>query len=89
MNLKINQLYMSGKETGLDSEFQLKSDAYLEASAKGLDLEEENGYITDLDYNNFGISGYGAGLDLGSKLSSDEEPYVLCCHPRLRFYLLG
>ena len=66
LNLKINQLYMSGKETGLDSEFQLKSDAYLEASAKGLDLEEENGYITDLDYNNFGISGYGAGLDLGA-----------------------
>lgn len=66
LNLKINQLYISGKEAGLDSEFQLKSDAYLEASAKGLDLEEENGYITDLDYNNFGISGYGAGLDLGA-----------------------
>ena len=30
------------------------------------DLEEENGYITDLDYNSFGISGYGAGIDLGA-----------------------
>ena len=50
----------------MDSELQLKADAYLEASAKGLDLEEENGYITDLDYNNFGISGYGAGFDLGA-----------------------
>lgn len=39
---------------------------YLEASAKGLELEEENGYITDLDYNSFGISGYGAGIDLGA-----------------------
>lgn len=66
LNLKINQLYISGKEAGLDSEYQIKSNAYLEASAKGLDLEEENGYVTDLDYNNFGISGYGAGLDLGA-----------------------
>ncbi len=66
INLKINQLYISGKEAGMDSELQLKADAYLEASAKGLDLEEENGYITDLDYNNFGISGYGAGFDLGA-----------------------
>lgn len=66
INLKINQLYISGKEAGIDSELQLKADAYLEASAKGLDLEEENGYVTDLDYNNFGISGYGAGLDLGA-----------------------
>ena len=57
---------MSGKGTGYDSEFQLKADAYMEASAKGLELEEENGYITDLDYNSFGISGYGAGLDLGA-----------------------
>ena len=57
---------MYGKDAGIDSEFQLKTDAYLEASAKGLDLEEENGYITDLDYNSFGISGYGAGIDLGA-----------------------
>lgn len=66
INLKINQLYISAKEAGIDSELQLKADAYLEASAKGLDLEEENGYITDLGYNNFGISGYGAGFDLGA-----------------------
>ncbi len=66
INLKINQLYISAKEAGIDSELQLKADAYLEASAKGLDLEEENGYITNLDYNNFGISGYGAGFDLGA-----------------------
>lgn len=66
IDLKINQLYMSGKNAGIDSEFQLKADAYMEASAKGLDLEEENGYITDLDYNSFGISGYGAGIDLGA-----------------------
>ena len=66
INLKINQIQMSGKGTGYDSEFQLKADAYMEASAKGLELEEENGYITDLDYNSFGISGYGAGLDLGA-----------------------
>lgn len=66
LNLKINQLSIYGKSAGDDSEFQLQSDAYLEASAKGLQLEEENGYITDLDYKNFGISGYGAGIDLGA-----------------------
>lgn len=66
INLKINQLHLSGKEAEMDSEFQIISDAYLEASAKGLELKEENGYITDLDYNSFGISGYGAGIDLGA-----------------------
>lgn len=66
LDLKINQLYLAGKFAGADSEFQLKADASLEASAKGLDLEEENGYINDVDYNNFGISGYGAGIDLGA-----------------------
>lgn len=66
LNLKINQLHISGKSMGDDSEFELQSDAYLEASAKGLELEEENGYITDLDYKNFGLSGYGAGIDLGA-----------------------
>ncbi len=66
MNLRINELHISGKTAGLDSEFQLKSDASLEASVKGLELEEENGYVTDIDYNNFGISGYGGGVDLGA-----------------------
>ena len=66
INLKINQIQMSGRGIGYESEFQLKSDAYMEASAKGLKLEEEDGYITDLDYNSFGISGYGAGIDLGA-----------------------
>lgn len=36
INLNINQLYMYGKDAGIDSEFQLKTDAYLEASAKDL-----------------------------------------------------
>lgn len=66
LDLKINQLYLAGKFAGADSEFQLKADASLEASAKGLNIEEENGYISDVDYNNFGISGYGAGIDLGA-----------------------
>lgn len=66
INLKNNQIQMSGRGIGYESEFQLKSDAYMEASAKGLKLEEEDGYITDLDYNSFGISGYGAGIDLGA-----------------------
>lgn len=66
LNLKINQVRLSGKEAGIDSEFQIISDAYMEASGKGLELEEENGYINDLDYKNFGIGGYGAGFDLGA-----------------------
>lgn len=66
LNLNINQIYLSGKNEGIDSELLLKADASLEASAKGLDLEEENGYINDIAYDNFGISGYGAGIDLGA-----------------------
>lgn len=66
LNLEINQLKIRGNENGIDSEFQIISDAYMEASAKGLELEEEDGYIHDLDYGSFGIGGYGAGLDLGA-----------------------
>lgn len=67
IDLKINRLYMSGKEDGLDSEFQLNADAEMVASVKGLDLEKnEEGYINDMDYNSFGIAGYGAGIDLGA-----------------------
>lgn len=73
LNLNINRLHMSGKADGIDSEYQLQSEAYMEASAKGLDLEEENGYITDLDYNNFGIAGYGAGIDLGANYQLMEN----------------
>ncbi|NDW11807.1 hypothetical protein D0T50_02750 [Bacteroides sp. 214] len=72
LNLKINQVRLSGKEAGIDSEFQIISDAYMEASGKGLELEEENGYINDLDYKNFGIGGYGAGFDLGASYQVTE-----------------
>ena len=30
------------------------------------DLISEDGYVDDVEYNNFGISGYGAGIDLGA-----------------------
>lgn len=66
LKLNINNLYIRGNEAGIDSEFQVKSDAYMEASSKGLELEEENNYISDLDYNTFGIGGYGASFDLGA-----------------------
>ena len=72
INLNINQLYMYGKDAGIDSEFQLKTDAYLEASAKGLDLEEENGYITDLDYNQIAESDKNTTIDKNNYSESSD-----------------
>jgi len=67
LNMKINKLHVYGKEDGINSEYQFQSDAELNTSAKGLEMEEsEKGYVNDLDYNSYGISGYGTGIDLGA-----------------------
>lgn len=66
IDMNINRLYIYGKEDGRNSEYQLQTDANMKISAKGLKIEEnKDGYIQDLDYDNFGISGYGAGVDFG------------------------
>lgn len=64
-NLEINRLQMKGTINGMDSNLRLQTDAYMEASAKGLEFDIEDGYINDLEYNSFGIAGYGGAIDLG------------------------
>lgn len=65
LNLEINRLQLKGTIDGMNSNIKLQTDAYMEASAKGLEFEMENGYIDDLNYNSFGIAGYGGAIDLG------------------------
>ena len=46
---------------------ELNVDAYAEANMKGLDLlTNSDGYVDEVEYNNFGIGGYGVGIDLGA-----------------------
>lgn len=65
LNLEINRLQLKGTIDGMNSNIKLQTDAYMEASAKGLEFEMEDGYIDDLNYNSFGIAGYGGAIDLG------------------------
>ncbi|MDR0989556.1 MAG: DUF5723 family protein [Prevotellaceae bacterium] len=66
IDLKLNRIHMRSKEAGVDSEFELNTDATMESSVKGLELDEdEAGYIRDIEYKNPGIAGYGGGIDLG------------------------
>lgn len=71
IGININNLSLSKSNTG--DGFQIVSDAYLESSVKGVELEETEGYVTDLDYDHFGISGYGAGFDLGANYKLTEK----------------
>lgn len=46
---------------------ELDVDARAEANIKGLDLlTNSDGYVDEVEYNSFGIGGYGAGIDLGA-----------------------
>lgn len=50
-----------------DGSAALAVDAYAEANMKGLEvLNNDYGYVDDVEYNSFGIGGYGAGIDLGA-----------------------
>lgn len=65
LNLEINRLQLEGTIDGMNTNVKFQSDAYMEASAKGLEFEMVDGYIDDLNYKNFGIAGYGGAIDLG------------------------
>lgn len=45
---------------------QIVANATLESSSKLLELEQENGYIDNIDFGSFGFAGYGVGIDLGA-----------------------
>ncbi|WP_300697589.1 DUF5723 family protein [uncultured Bacteroides sp.] len=71
IGLTINNLSLSKNNMG--NGFQIISDAYLESSVKGVELEETGEYVTDLEYNKFGVSGYGAGFDLGANYKLTDK----------------
>ncbi|MDR0895974.1 MAG: DUF5723 family protein [Prevotellaceae bacterium] len=67
LDLQINRLHIQGVVDGMNSSFDLQTDAYMRASFKGLELDRDHdNYVTDLDLDGeHGIAGYGAGVDLG------------------------
>lgn len=67
LNLNVNQIAISGHEDGINSRYTIKTDAHLESSFKGMDLtNNEDGTIDDLEFDNYGIAGYGGAIDLGA-----------------------
>lgn len=67
MDMKVNQLYI--EEGGTYT--KTKSDANLNVSMKGMGVimetdEYNNEYISDIEFDEFGIAGYGFGIDLGA-----------------------
>ena len=66
VNISSNNLYDSDDYLKPDASADINIDARAEGNVEGLDLISEDGYVDDVEYNNFGISGYGAGIDLGA-----------------------
>lgn len=68
LNLQINNVEI--QTSNLDSysgSADINVDARAEANITGLGLSmSEDGYVDDVEYNKFGIGGYGAGIDLGA-----------------------
>lgn len=67
VNIAANNLYDANGDLNLNGSAEISIDARAEANVEGLELQQsEEGYVDDVEYNNFGISGYGAGIDLGA-----------------------
>ena len=66
VNIAANTLYNEYGDLNPDASADINIDARAEGNVEGLDLISEDGYVDDVEYNNFGISGYGAGIDLGA-----------------------
>ena len=66
LNLDVKNIDIKLTEAGYDSNVEINSNAQMQISGKGIDLDEENGEISDINYNGFGFGGYGAGIDLGA-----------------------
>lgn len=67
--LKLDELRMTPESNPYDSGYSsvlLRTKAHLYTSMHGMGLtENENGIIDDVDFDKFGIAGYGAAVDLG------------------------
>lgn len=66
VNIVSNDLYDEYGNVLPNASAEIDIDARAEANVEGLDLQSGDGYVDDAEYNNFGISGYGAGIDLGA-----------------------
>lgn len=74
LNMHINRIGIQSDINGnaydpyswADSKASIRVDARLESSFRGMDLVADNGYVNDLDFNGFGIGGYGGAIDLGA-----------------------
>lgn len=73
VDMKVNRMYLEeGWVSQTEYKAKIETDAQLDVSMEGLILEEERDekydrdYISKLDYDKFGFSGYGLGVDLGA-----------------------
>lgn len=65
LNTKINRLSLDAA----NNEWHVSSDGEMNIALKGLQFSDDEGeeeYISDLDFDTPGISGYGVGVDLGA-----------------------
>lgn len=70
MKLKVNELDIDAHLPDSDNLFlpyaDIATSAELELSGKGVELQENaEGYIEDVEFDKFGIGGFGAAIDLG------------------------
>ncbi len=71
LDLKVNKMqvdaYIPADATYEYAEAQadIKTDVEMQLSGKGIEVNEYDGYIDEVDFNSFGIGGYGAAIDLG------------------------
>ena len=61
----LNGEYTMEQLENLRGSASINVDATLESSSKLIELQQENGYIDDVDFGSFGFAGYGAAIDLG------------------------
>lgn len=64
------RIYMS------DNEWRITERSHL-ITSKGINYEfDEDGYLSDFDFSNFGVAGYGLGFDLGAVYRINEAATV-------------
>lgn len=58
--------------------WEVETKGRLEASMKGLELitDGTEGYVDDVDFDKFGVSGFGFGLDLGASLEMINNLHI-------------
>lgn len=72
LDLKVNKMQVDAyipadaEYEYADAQADIKTDVELQLSGKGIEVSKDyENYIDDVEFNSFGIGGYGAALDLG------------------------